>query len=260
MRYENLKYSDHILPIIFRQDSREPGVSMYMHWHEAVEILLIRQGKMHIVSNSHSAVVSEGQLVCVHSGHLHSYTALEGRCEYYCVILPAEALDWQDLYKSPLPLVSNSTQAAALMEKLAQIMEQCQPFYKEEARAVLAQLYVTLVRQGGGEVVGNERRMTVAVKQAIEYIGVHYAEELQVEQVAAAVGVSSYHLCHIFKAATGHTVSHYWQSVRCDKARAALRKGASVAEAAEQCGFSSPAYFTKVYQKHFSVLPSEDKM
>ncbi len=260
MRYEDLKYSDPILPIIFRRDSREPGVSMYMHWHEAVEILLIRKGRMHIVSNSNSAVVEEGQLVCVHGGHLHSYTALEGRCEYDCVILPAEALDSGALYNSPLPLVCNSAQAEALMEQLATTLEHRAPFYKEQARALLAQLYITLVRIGGDEVVGNERRMTVAVKQAIEYMGGHYDQPLSVEEIAAAVGVSSYHLCHIFKAATGQTVSHYLQCVRCDKARAALRKGASVAEAAERCGFGSPAYFTKVYQKQFGVLPSKDKL
>ncbi|MBR5782797.1 MAG: helix-turn-helix transcriptional regulator [Clostridia bacterium] len=73
------------------------------------------------------------------------------------------------------------------------------------------------------------------------------------------MGISRYHLCHIFKIVTGNTASHYWQSVRCEKARRMLRKGHSVAETAEKCGFASPAYFSKVYRKCFSVLPGADK-
>ena len=104
------------------------------------------------------------------------------------------------------------------------------------------------------------RRMTAAVKEALGYIEVHFAEPLNIEQIARAVGVSRYHLCHVFKEITGKTLAQYWQNVRCAKARKLLKNGASVAEAADRTGFSSAEYFTKVYQKHFSVLPSSDKI
>lgn len=260
MRYENLNYNDSILPIIFRDDVRRKNQPMYMHWHEAVELLLMQEGSMNIASDTRRETVRAGEVACIHSGHLHAYECIGQSCRYYCLILPPEVLGSSELYQSALPLVCRKAEISELFRKIARALEQKEDFYREQVRGMIAQLYVSLVREGGDQTVGNDRRMTRAVKDALAYMEQHYAEELNVEQIARAVGVSRYHLCHIFKTITGKTMAQYWQSLRCDRARRMLKSGASVAEAAEECGFCSPGYFTKVYQKHFSVLPSEDKI
>ena len=260
MRYEDLNYNDTILPIIFRDDIRRKDQPMYMHWHEAVELLLMQEGCMKITSDTQRDQVQAGQVACIHSGHLDAYECIGESCRYYCLILPPEVLGSEELYQSTLPLVCRKEEIAELFRQIATALERKEDFYREQVRGMIAQLYVALVREGGNQTVGSDRRMTCAVKEALAYMEQHYAQELNVEQIARAVGVSRYHLCHIFKTITGKTLAQYWQSVRCDKARKMLKKGASVAEAAEACGFCSPGYFTKVYQKHFSVLPSEDKI
>ena len=108
MKYENLKYSDDILPVIFRKDTRESHMSpMLMHWHKAVELLLILEGEAVIQSNDETAVARKGDVVCVHSGHLHGYTPLGESCTYYCLILPPEVIGSKQLYEAPLPLICN---------------------------------------------------------------------------------------------------------------------------------------------------------
>ncbi len=261
MRYEDLKYSDEILPIIFRKDTRNKSMPlMLMHWHEAVELLLITEGEVLVQSDTETAIARTGDIVCVHSGHLHGYNPVGESCTYYCFILPPEVIGSAQLYQSALPLVHGGQESVALYRRAVEVLEDQPPFYKETAGSLLVQLYVSLATVGGAQLPGNERRMTAAVKGALEYIEAHFDEELDIERIARAVGVSRYHLCHIFKEITGNTPAGYWQSVRCTKARKMLLKGASVAEAAEACGFSSPGYFARVYQKHFSVLPSSDKV
>ena len=125
---------------------------------------------------------------------------------------------------------------------------------------LLLQLYARLASLGGEQKAGDNRSINATVRRAMTYIENHYAERLSIEQIAAAVNVSRYHLCHIFKEVLGITPAHYWQRIRCDAARGLLRRGASVAEAAETCGFSSYPYFAKIYQKQFGVLPIEDKI
>lgn len=261
MRYEDLKYSDEILPIIFRKDVRsKSSPPMLLHWHEAVELLFITEGEVLVQSNTETATAHPGDMVCVHSGHLHGYNPMGERCAYYCLILPPEVIGSQMLYQSALPLVQKGGECISLYRKVVDVLEEQPPFYKELAKSLLQQLYIALVACGGDQLPGTERRMTTTVKAALEYIEAHYNEELDVDRIARAVGVSRYHLCHVFKELTGKTLAGYWQSVRCNKARKLLLTGASVAEAAEASGFSSPGYFARVYQKHYSVLPSNDKV
>lgn len=260
MRYEDLRYNERPWPLIFRKDTRtQQTPPMLLHWHEAVELLLIQEGEVQVQSNTETVIARPGEIVCIHSHHLHGYTSVGEKCTYYCLIPAPELVDSAALYQSPLPLVCRDQESVALYRQVVRTLEQEDDFYRELATGLLVQLYVRLVSCGGDQMPGNDRRMTAAVKDALAYIGEHYAEPLDVEGIARSVGVSRYHLCHIFKEVTGKTLSGYWQSLRCDRAKKLLARGVSVAQAAEQCGFSSPEYFTKVYQKHFSVLPRQDK-
>ena len=262
MRYEDLKYSDKILPLILRHDELKKNYHvMYMHWHDAVEILLMTHGKMRIFSGKERAVAEKGQLVCIHSGHLHLYESITEECRYFCLIFPRQALDSQELYQSALPRVTADPEAKKWMEHLVAALRAREPFYREKCRGLLAQLYVRLAFLGGEEMLDDEQRPTRLVKSAMAYLDTHYYRpDICVEKVAAKVGVSRYHLCHVFKEVTGKTLSGYWQGLRCDLARRHLMDGASVAQAAEKAGFASQSYFTRAYYKHFGVLPSKDKV
>lgn len=263
MRYENLRYGNDILPMIFRYDSLYCHLhSMYFHWHDAVEILWITQGSLRIYNGNNRVAYTAkaGELVCVHAGHMHLYEAIDEQCRYYCIIFPQQALDSRALYQSALPRSTDDAVAKAWMEQLVDTLKARAPFYREKGRGLLAQLYVRLAQLGGEEQFGQETRPTLLVKSTMEYINNHFSRsQLNVEQIAAAVGVSRSHLCHTFKAVTGQTVNAYLHALRCDRARRYLQDGATVAVAAERAGFSSHSYFTCAYRRHFGILPSKDR-
>lgn len=262
MRYEDLKYVDSILPLIFRDDTLQGDFhEMYMHWHEAVEILYIVEGELRVFSGMEQKMAKQGDLVCIHAGHMHLYESITPRCHYYCLIFPREALDSKELYQSALPRITDDAVAAEWAGQLIEVLLEKPPFYRERARGLLAQLYVRLVGIGGEENLGNEPRPTRLVKNVMEYVSQHYYQpNISIERVAQAVGVSRSHLCHVFKEVTGQSVSSYWQRLRCDQGRRFLLDGYTVAEAAEWSGFSSQSYFCRAYQKHFGVLPSKDRV
>ncbi len=259
MIYENLQYSDAVLPLVFRDDLLTPKINMCVHWHEAVEMVLIVQGQVMVTNNTHTVVARRGQVVCIHAGHLHKYHAVGGNCRYYCIIFPKTALPSTELYKSPLPFITRDGTAVRLFEALIETLEQKNRFYAEAGRGILAQLYVTLALLCGEETIDKDRRVNEIVKSAIEYIEYNFAQTLTVKSIARAVGVSEGRLCHIFKEITGETLSNYWQRFRCEKAKEMLSRGSSVAMTSERCGFSSQGYFTRVYKKQFGALPSRDK-
>ncbi len=86
-------------------------------------------------------------------------------------------------------------------------------------------------------------------------------KEFSVTHLASEIGLSSSQLTRKLKVLTGQTPANFIKNIQMDVALQFLKNGASVSESAFGVGFSEPAYFTKVFKKHFGFLPSEkDKL
>lgn len=82
--------------------------------------------------------------------------------------------------------------------------------------------------------------------------------ELNVDDLAKAVFLSHTQMYRKLKALTGKTPTLFMRSIRLQKGRELLlTTNQSVTEVAFQVGFNDPNYFSRVFQKEFSVLPSE---
>jgi AraC-like DNA-binding protein len=60
------------------------------------------------------------------------------------------------------------------------------------------------------------------------------------------------------KLLTGLTIGKYIHEVKLQKARHLLEQKAypTVAEVGYACGFNSPSYFTKIFNRHFGKTPT----
>ena len=260
MKYEDLQYGDAMLPMIFRDDRQRAGRLTRIHWHEAVEVLLVREGVLRVQNNGVSRLAYPGQAVCIHSGHLHAYAGEGGDVRYYCMILPPELFEGTDLFSRPLPLITDDPSAVDALREITRLWQERPPCFKAEIRGRLLQAFAALARLDGAETPDSEKRMTDIVKKAIHYLEENYAgEDLTLDAVSDAVGVNRYYLCHTFKKVTGRTVVQFRQHVQCEKARRMLRRGATVAQAADACGFRGQSFFTRVYKECFGILPSKEK-
>ncbi len=85
-----------------------------------------------------------------------------------------------------------------------------------------------------------------------------FAAPLRLDDIASAVGMSPFHLCRVFKRATGFTLHRYQVSLRL---RAALDRvadaSADLGELAIRLGYSSHSHFTAAFRKEFGASPSE---
>jgi len=94
------------------------------------------------------------------------------------------------------------------------------------------------------------------IVQAKLFIDRHYAENIDLEQIADEAYFSKFHFCRLFKNAYGKTPNHYLTQVRLDNAQQLLTKGVPVAEVCFRIGFDSPTTFAALFKKHFGVSPS----
>ncbi|HWE24569.1 MAG TPA: AraC family transcriptional regulator [Myxococcales bacterium] len=84
-----------------------------------------------------------------------------------------------------------------------------------------------------------------------------YTRPLTLEDLATSLGCSPFHLCRVFRAATGHTVHQHLTALRLRRALDLIpeRRG-DLAGLALELGFSHHAHFTAAFRVAFDTTPT----
>jgi AraC-like DNA-binding protein len=94
-----------------------------------------------------------------------------------------------------------------------------------------------------------------AVHHARDFLDAHFDEDVSLSDVSAAAGLSRAHLIRAFKAEF-HVAPHAWLTDRrIREARHLLRKGATIADTAAECGFADQAHLTRHFKARIGVTP-----
>jgi AraC family transcriptional regulator len=96
------------------------------------------------------------------------------------------------------------------------------------------------------------------VEKALWYIESHFGQELALEDVSQAAGVSRYHLSRAFGFATGRSVMRYVRGRRLTEAARKLAGGApDILAVALDAGYGSHEAFTRAFSDQFGLTPEE---
>ena len=96
-----------------------------------------------------------------------------------------------------------------------------------------------------------------AVSKARAFIAEHLGEELSLDMVARAAGMSPFYFCKVFKGATRLTFTDYVARTRVEKTKQLLlNPNVRVSEAAFAAGFQSLSQFNRVFRRITGESPS----
>ena len=84
-------------------------------------------------------------------------------------------------------------------------------------------------------------------------------DPLRLEEIAREVGFSPFHLCRLFRAATGSTMHAYRNQMRLKSALERLADGCGITEVALDLGYSSHSHFTEAFRRSFGITPSRTR-
>lgn len=100
-------------------------------------------------------------------------------------------------------------------------------------------------------------RITLSrLQRAIDYVEAHLSEPFSLDDVAAAAGLSRYHLHRLFAAGLAETLKGYIRKRRLTEAAERLRgSDMRIIELAFDSGFASQEAFTRAFQAQFGVTP-----
>ncbi|XOV80020.1 MAG: helix-turn-helix domain-containing protein [Aestuariibacter sp.] len=82
---------------------------------------------------------------------------------------------------------------------------------------------------------------------------------LSLEDIAQAIGVSTFHMCRVFKKLTGESIHQYRQQLRLRFALDYLAQESDISKVALDLGFSSHSHFSTAFYKSFGYQPKHYK-
>ncbi|ADL04667.1 response regulator transcription factor [Lacrimispora saccharolytica] len=98
------------------------------------------------------------------------------------------------------------------------------------------------------------------IKECIGFIEENYSQNITLDNAAAAVNISSSYLSFIFKQETGINFSVYLTNYRIEMSKKLiLKSNMKIYEIADQVGFGSPYYFSKVFKEIVGMTCKEFK-
>ncbi len=247
------------------------------HWHPEIELTFILNGEMVYQVNDQIYKLHTGQgLFCntnaLHTGHmLH-----EKDCEYLSVTFhPRMIYGFENsvIHRELVePVLHNQALGSVVFEGREQwekeILWDMEKIEKTEdgedfplrIQELLLRIWRNLVMYGCGRQTEQKAltqgRDLERIRKVLDFLHSHYAERITLEQVAEQMNLCRSESCRFFKKYMKQSVFDYLIDYRIQKSIAFLLNGEdSVTEIAMKVGFSSPAYFTKVFKEKMQCTP-----
>jgi AraC-like DNA-binding protein len=103
----------------------------------------------------------------------------------------------------------------------------------------------------------NENAYSVkTVEDAKEFLYQNFSQKIQIADMAAAVYVSVFHFCRLFKRIAGVSPYQFLLAIRMEEAKRLLKQGESVTQAAFSTGFQSLEHFSHAFNRFQGTEPS----
>lgn len=102
----------------------------------------------------------------------------------------------------------------------------------------------------------NQKRKPV--RDAVQYMEKHYAEDISLEVVAEQVNLNSVYFSNIFKKEIGENFVDYLHKYRMEIAKTMLREeDISIINIAYSVGYHDAKYFSKLFKKYVGIKPTD---
>lgn len=263
------------LPIACYQTTINQNVHGHipLHWHDEVQFVRIIKGEAIFQVNEERLEVREGEGLFINSGCLHMAEEKDqSGCIYMCLNVSPHFLLSQELYStyvSPylqatnLPYIfidAKEVWGKNIIDTMLNVNESIQqklPYYELDLTVQLTNMWKNLLVNGfhleydQTEIVKSQR-----MKQMLNWVHLHYAEKMLLDDIARAGQLSRSECCRYFKRMLRTTPLNYVMDYRIQKSVLLLQESDStVTEVAYQVGFNSTSYFIDKFRKSMNVTP-----
>ncbi|THF76389.1 AraC family transcriptional regulator [Cohnella fermenti] len=277
------RFYEEPLHFAYRRRSENNEHKATFHSHLGIELLLIHQGRGTMIVNNNSYEIKPGMVCIFQPYQLHHLTLdySDGQAfERSLAIFEPTMYDsyfetWPTLHaffnhlnreQLPFPCIYGIDENHLLVhlfrtmhEKLPSLTETNQ---SEEISLFLVTLFQALrplwTLAEGSETALPTSRNNHQVENILRWIESNYASPYRLEELSQALHLSPYHLAHLFKEATGISITEYISARRIHQSIQLLTtSNKPISLIAEEIGLSNTSYFCKLFKEHMGSTPHQ---
>ena len=244
----------------------QPHWKLQRHKHDYFQMIYFLHGSGRFYLNGHVYKVCEPVLFLIKPNHYHGLDVSEQVKTLDIKFQVNEKSLKHRLLKSPEYLLADDSEIAHLFERIRREGEQKQSLFRELCGSYLLRILVFFLRRSArpveAEASATEQKKDVVITDAVcrrvlGLIETHRGEELDLQKIAAELGLSNRSVHRHFKDAMGMPPMRYLLQYRVEKAKDLIRySDYALKEIAELTGFKTIHHFTRVFHEITGVPPA----
>ena len=256
------------------------GKNVPIHWHNDLEINLIREGEAIFQVYQKSYRVRTGEGFLLNRNVPHSCSSPGNEHVRYSTILVRPDFLYGDfgsdverkcfqpfLQNSAIPciyLTGFDENGKEILQKLNQVEEAFDRkrfCYELKIKGLLCEAFAMILyghRQELTKFVPANLQELERLEKMLNYLNMHFTEVISLQDLADQVHLSREVCCRLFKKMTGKTITGYLEEYRVNKSFSLVQSGQySMTQITEMMGFSNPSRFASAFRKRFGCNPGE---
>ena len=243
-----------------------------VHWHEEMEIIYIRHGRLRISIEGEVYEGMPGQIYLVNPGELHYMETDTIPVDYYTILFPLSFISFrtEDLIENEFmrPLREGSRvlihdinskcsvkHVGQILEKMIESNESSHGMYRLRTKALLIEMLAELV-EDSCIYEPSIKKNTSVQRNMISYIQEHFADKISLEMLAEEFHMSEKYISRYFKEQFAISFTQYVSHLRMERAQDLLRNSdLSVTEISFSSGYPSVNFFIRSFKEMNQITP-----
>ena len=244
------------------------------HWHKEIEIVVLYEGNVSLETAKESIILKKGDGVFINSEELHYFKKLgDEKCVLISYVFDKSLVigDKGSIIERKYiePLVQNKTLSLfKISETLSRKLEEVFFEYEDKKfgveiniRNILSSVLLEIIIENREKLIEKKIYKNLdsqRIKGMLDFIQKNYSNELTLKEIGEAVFIGERETLRCFARTIGISPIEYLKKYRVKVAANLLTTtDLPVTEICIQCGFNSPSYFSKSFQRVFNVTPRE---
>lgn len=275
---ERVAYNNPCFPVYvrYRMLSSYPNYSAVSHWHEDLEFILVKKGRMTYNVNGELIELSEKSGIMVNSRQLHyGFSEAHQECEFLCILFSPELLRGnQWFYQTCIAhIVQNDSYPYLFLDSggwQQTVLDKLEALHRDYEggaagnmicfQALETFLFIMKVFYGklraASLVSGKNGAELTALRYMITYIAEHYAEPVALADIALAGACCKSRCSTLFKKYLRETPVTYLTKLRLQKSLVPLLgSDACITDIAYENGFCGGSYYCEMFRKYYGMSP-----
>ncbi|MBO7187220.1 MAG: helix-turn-helix transcriptional regulator [Clostridia bacterium] len=256
-------------------DSKNLPYSMPLHWHKEWELIYVTKGTIDFIINGEHIPAIAGDVILFGGGTLHS--AISDSCTYQCLnfelhelvlnvlsVREPFRLFYRNFYRPLIHYTPKNSDICKIAHELFSAFSDnhSEHFCRMSTLGNLTRLFAYILEKEyytkNTENTANAVDKINQLKPVLEYIELHFSEEIKLKTLSQIIGMNENYFCKFFFLLIRQTPMNYLTHYRIEQAsNMLLSTNISVTDVAFRCGFNDTGYFIKTFKKIKGCTPKQ---